>query len=257
LAERVQVLENPSLKSSVAVVREAIAKHRCIIIVGSCRVEYQGRARSILEPGERIVVVKEDGAVLVHRPRNYEPVNWQPSGCYFRTSLVGDALVLNAVRRSPSESLRVVFDQVYALLTARMVDVGGFDLHVSEREMQEAILAEPEIFEEGFKPISYEKRVEPGFLDIYGLDVSGRLVVVEIKRVRAGKSAVLQLARYVEEVKSTANRDVRGVLAAPQISKGVQRLLASLNLEYRRVDLERCARVLRTGGERKIQDFLG
>lgn len=255
MAEGSRVLEKPSLRSSAAVIREAIAKHRCVVLVGRCRVEYQGRARSTLEPGERIVIIKEDGATLVHRPMGYEPVNWQPSGCYFRTSLVDETLILIAVRRNPPESLRVFFDQVHALVAMRMVDAGRFDLHVSESEMREAILAEPEVFEEGFKPIAYEKRVEPGFLDLYGLDSSGRLVVVEIKRVKAGKSAVLQLARYVDSVRNTVSRDVRGVLAAPHISKGVQRLLATLNLEYKRVDLERCAQVLKMAEGRKIQDF--
>lgn len=102
---------------------------------------------------------------------------------------------------------------------------------------------------------AYEKKVEPGFLDLYGLNSSGRFVVVEIKRIKAGKSAVLQLARYVDEVKTLVNRDVRGVLSAPQISKGVQRLLATLNLEYKRIDLERCAQVLKMAEGKKIQDF--
>lgn len=201
------------------------------------------------------MIIKEDGAALVHRPTGYEPVNWQPSGCYLRTNLTDEGLVLEAIRRTPSEALKVLFEQVYALFTMKMTDAGSFDLHVSEKEMQEAILAEPELFEKGFKPIAYEKRIDPGFLDLYGLDGSDRLVVVEIKRVKAGKSAALQLARYVDDVRKTSNRDVRGVLAAPQISKGMQRLLVTLNLEYKRIDLEKCARVMKTAGRRKIHDF--
>lgn len=256
MAERFRVLENPDLVSSLQVVRDAIGRKRCLIVVGHCRVEYEGRARSVLEHGERIVMVKEDGAILVHRPSGYEPVNWQPAGCYFRTKLSGEELVLNAIRRSPHESLRIFFEKIFILCNLRMVDIGSFDLHVSEQEMQEAILAKPEILEEGFKPIDYEKRIEPGFLDIFGLDGKGRLVVVEIKRVRAGKDAVLQLAKYMQDVKGSANREVRGVLAAPRITKGVQKLLASLNLEYKMVSLEQCAEVIRGKSEKGIQDFL-
>ena len=256
LAERSRIFERPSLKSSVTIVKEAIAKHKCVILLGRCKVEYQGRARSTLESGERIVIIKEDGATLIHRSTGYEPVNWQPSGCYFRTSLISGALVLNVARRGPRESLKVFFDQIYAIIVTKMVDVGRFDLHVSEKEMQEAILSEPELLEEGFRPIAYEKRIEPGFLDIYGLDRSNVFVVVEIKRVRAGKSAVLQLAKYVKEVKSTVDRDVRGVLVAPQLSKDVQRLLATLNLEFKRVDLEKCARIIKMTKEKKLKDFI-
>jgi RecB family endonuclease NucS len=256
LANRSQVFERPSLRSSVTAINEAIAKHSCIVIFGRCRVEYQGRARSTLELGERIVILKEDGATLVHRPTGYEPVNWQPSGCYFRTSLVCNELFLNIVRRSYRESLKIFFDQIYVIVTAKLVDIGQFDLHVSEKEIQSAILYNPDILEAGFKPIAYEKKIEPGFLDLYGLDSSNRFVVVEIKRVKAGKSAVLQLARYVETVKNTLGQEVRGILLAPQISKGVQRLLATLNLEYKRIDLERCAQLTKMGEEKKIRDFI-
>ncbi len=255
MAEKSSILENPTPKTATAATKEAIAKHQCIAIVGSCSVEYQGRARSTLEPGDRIIIIKEDGATLVHRPSGYEPVNWQPSGCIVRASLVGEALVVEAIRRSPHEHLRIVFDRVYSLFAMKMRDAGSFGLHVSEKEMQSAILAEPSLLEKGFRPVAYEKRVEPGFLDLYGVDVTGKLVVVEIKRVRAGKSAVLQLARYVDDIRKDSRREVRGVLAAPSISKGVETLLATLGLEYKAVDVKKCALTVGTANKRKIHDF--
>ena len=256
LAGSCRVFERPSLKSAFAILREAIPKHSCVMLVAHCKVEYQGRARSTLGSGDRIVLVKEDGALLVHRPTGYEPVNWQSSGSYLRTNLVGGALVLKAVRRGPSETLKVSFDQIHAVVVAKIIDNGRFDLHVSEEEMKKAIVAEPQILEEGFRPIAYEKRVEPGFIDIYGLDRSNRFVIVEIKRLKAGKNAVLQLARYVDEIRKMGNTDVRGVLAAPKISKDVQRLLATLNLEFKKIDLKRCGQVVKKTDERKIKDFM-
>jgi len=95
--------------------------------------------------------------------------------------------------------------------------------------MQKAILIEPEILEQGLRLITYEKKVEPGFVDVYGIDKNGKLVVVEIKRKTAGRDAVLQLAKYVDSIKASTNREVRGILAAPAIAKGVQRLLATSN----------------------------
>ena len=80
----------------------------------------------------------------------------------------------------------------------------------------------PELLEEGFKPISWEKKVEPGFVDIYGEDKNGKLVIVEVKRKTASKEAALQLAKYVEPIKAKVNREVRAVLAAPSLGKDVQ-----------------------------------
>jgi len=123
--------------------------------------------------------------------------------------------------------------------------------------MQRAILLKPEILEQGFKPITYEKKVEPGFVDIYGIDKDGKFVVVEIKRKTAGKQAALQLAKYVDSIKATVNREVRGLLVAPRLSKGTQRLLATLKLDFRALDPKRCAEVLSRPETRKLAEFFG
>jgi len=46
-----------------------------LLLVGDCSVDYRGRARSLLDWGERIIMIKEDGTVLVHQPVMREPVN--------------------------------------------------------------------------------------------------------------------------------------------------------------------------------------
>jgi RecB family endonuclease NucS len=109
--------------------------------------------------------------------------------------------------------------------------------------------------EEGFKPISYEKKVEPGFVDVYGVDKDGRLVVVEVKRKTAGKEAVLQLAKYIDAIKSKADRELRGVLVAPSLGKDVQRLLVTLGLEFKALDPKKCAMVLKKAESMKLEAF--
>lgn len=70
------VLVEPSIDKAEEFIIKNIGK--CLLVVGNCCVEYQGRASSKLGPGERIVIIKEDGALLVHRPTGYEPINWMP-----------------------------------------------------------------------------------------------------------------------------------------------------------------------------------
>jgi len=130
-------------------------------------------------------------------------------------------------------------------------------LYASEEDMQKAILAEPWLVEEGFKPIAYEKKVEPGFVDVYGVDSEGNFVVVEIKRKTAGREAAFQLARYVDAIKGMVNRPVRGILVAPSIAKGVQRTLDALNLSFKALDPRRCAEILKRSETRKLAEFFG
>lgn len=250
------VLIEPNASEAEHVARIAISHHRTLLIVGKCSVDYVGRARSKLEPGERILIVKADGSLLVHRSTGYEPVNWMPGGnVIFHVQSREQALEIRAVRQKPPESVRVSFDNIRLVTELSLVDAAEFSLYSSEEDMQKAVLLKPELLEEGFKIISWEKKVEPGFIDVYGTDKDGRLVVVEIKRKTAGKDAVLQLAKYIEAIKSKADREVRGILASPDIAKGVQRLLATFGLEFKHLDPRKCAETLRRAENRKLAEY--
>jgi len=249
------VLVSPNVAEAEKAVKEAVSQRKTLIVVGNCWVHYLGRAKSKLEPGERILIIKDDGSLLVHRSVGYEPVNWQPPGCIFQIQEKDNILEIRAVRRKPAESVKVFFDKIFMVSALSLADSGEFSLYASEEDMQKAILLEPSLLEEGFKPISYEKKVKPGFVDVYGVDRKGKLVVVEIKRKTAGKIAALQLAKYVDAVKGKANREVRGILVAPNIAKDVRRLLATLGLEFKSLDPRKCAETLKRSEAKKLEAF--
>jgi len=277
---KMRIAQNPDMKSTVALFKEAV-KRKTIVIAGNCWINYKGRASSKLKPGERIIIIKKDGALLVHRPIGYEPVNWMPGGevIYHIETKTYDAsqpenqqpsehifhsshsksgksiLSIRAVRQKPRETLQILFDSIYFFAALSLVDEGEFSLYASEEDMQEAIKIQPSLVEEGLRPITYEKKVEPGFIDVFGVDKNGRIVVIEIKRRKAGKEAVLQLSRYVDSLKGTVNRDIRGILVAPKIAKGVQKLLMALGLEFKQLDPKKCAEVLDKRKSRSLEDF--
>ena len=252
---KLMVLTNPKLAEAAAIIEKAIAERRTLIIAGKCQVRYTGRAKSTLEPGERILIIKEDGSLLVHRPFGYEPVNWQPPGSVFHVQTKAEAIEVHAVRQKPRENVRVIFNEVLMVSAISLNDSGEFSLHASEKEMHRAILAKPSLLEDGFTPISYEKKVEPGFVDVYGVDKNGKLVVVEVKRKTAGKEAVLQLAKYIDAIKGKAERELRGVLVAPSLGNDVQRLLVTLGLEFKALDPKKCAKVLKEDRNAKLETF--
>jgi RecB family endonuclease NucS len=252
---KLTVLTNPKLNEAAAIIEKAFVQRRTLIVAGKCHVRYTGRAKSTLEPGERILIIKEDGSLLVHRPVGYEPVNWQPPGSIFHVQTNADSIEVHAVRQKPRESVRVTFDEVFMVSALSLVDSGEFALYASEQDMHRAILLKPSLLEDGFKPISYEKKVEPGFVDVYGVDKNGKLVVVEVKRKTAGKEAVLQLAKYIDAIKGKADRELRGVLVAPSLGKDVQRLLVTLGLEFKALDPKKCAQVLKKAETTKLETF--
>jgi RecB family endonuclease NucS len=252
----VAVVVAPDIEEAENTVKESILHNRTLVVAGACRVHYVGRAKSNLGPGERILIVKSDGSLLVHRSTGYEPVNWMPGGdVVFNVKIKGGALEVRAMRQKPAETVIVSFDDIQFAASLVLVDSGEFSLYASEEDMQKAILLRPDLLEEGFRPITYEKKVEPGFVDVYGVDRDGKLVVVEIKRKTAGKAAAVQLAKYIEAIRTRADRAVRGILVAPGIAKDVQRVLLTLGLEFKRLDPRKCAEVLSRAEIKKLAEF--
>jgi len=243
--QRQIILQNPSLKDAESVIKSGISRHRTVVIAGKCTVEYDGRASSKLEEGERLVIFKPDGSALVHRPKDYSPVNWQPSGSIFQTNLRKDGLEVRVFRRKERESMVITFTELQMVSVLDLVDKGEFNLYASEKEMQEAILFKPDILEQGFRPMTKELAVDPGFIDIIGYDAGGTLTVVEIKRVKANKKAVEQLKKYMDVIDMDADRRVRAILVAPEITDNGQELLSELGYEFKALSPQECSDILK------------
>ena len=253
--QRQLILENPPLKEAENAVKGGVSRHRTVIMAGECTVEYDGRASSKLGPGDRVALLKPDGSALVHRPRDYSPVNWQPSGSIFRTRLTEDGLAVRVYRRKENESMEVVFTSLSLVAVLDLVDAAEFSLYASEKDMQEAILFKPEILEEGFRPMTKEMPVDPGFIDIIGYDGENRLVVVEIKRVKASKDAVRQLKKYMDVMDLDESRPVRAILVAPELAKGADKLLKEYGYEFKALTPQVCSDVLREKRNKPLTAF--
>jgi RecB family endonuclease NucS len=248
----------PSIDEAAEILEKAFRGRKLALIIGNCRVDYEGRASSILEWGERIALIKQDGSVLVHRPFGYEPVNWQPPKCMLRVSRDNSsALIVTASRSQPRETVSIEFQEIALTATGDLADSGEFSLHVTEEQMKQAILIAPDLVEQGLKPLEQEKSLrDAGFTDIYAEDIKGNLVVVEIKRNAATKGAVTQLQRYLDTLRRKVNRPLRGIVVAPELRKSAQPLLDSLKLEYVRLAPEKCFSVLKSRRDTKLSQFL-
>lgn len=248
-------LENPTNKEAYTEIKAGISRHKTVIVAGECTVEYDGRAASRLELGERLVIFKSDGSALIHRPRDYSPVNWQPSGSLFNTKLIEGKLVIRVYRPKEKETLEVTFTKVIMVATLDLHDNGEFILYASEKDMQEAILFDPSLLEEGFKPLESERTVEPGFIDIIGIDKENNLTIVEIKRNPATKKDVLQLHKYMEIYSTDNGRTVRGILVAPEIKKNAEKELNDLGYEFKALTPQECSNVLKRKKSKALTDF--
>ncbi len=224
--------------------KSALQSRKVILLVGTCVVKYEGRASSLLGPGERIVIIKKDRSILVHRPTGYEPVNWQPPNSHIDIKETGGDLHLTITRGN--EKLEISFRGVPEIYSFTLSDEASFDMYATESDMKTAVLLEPSLIEEGFKPIDYERTVyRTGRLDIFGRDRSGELVVVELKKRQATREDILQLKRYVESMGREFGGRPRAVIAAPSISRSAAALCSQAGVEFKCLTPRMCGEVLR------------
>lgn len=223
----------PTLAVAHDVVQSGIDAEALVTLFGHCTVDYDGRASSTLGPGDRHVMCKPDGTVLVHTDEGHQPVNWQPPGCTHEVRL-GEDLVLESVRSSPDERLLVEFDSVAHVAAFDVTDPEELSLEGTEEDLRQRILDTPELVEAGLSPRATERQTAAGAIDIYAEDGAGRAVVVELKRRRVGPDAVGQLSRYVDALERDlhAEREVRGILVAPSVTDRARSLLAEHGLEF-------------------------
>lgn len=229
-----RTLQRPDHETAREWLSAAIDRGDMITVFGRCTVEYDGRASSHLGPGDRLVVCKPDGTILVHTEEGQQPVNWQPPGCTHESVLAEGDLEIQSYRDSPEEELFVTFERVRQVTTFDVTDDHELSLSGSEEDLRRRILDDPDLVEEGFVPLATERETPAGAVDIYGEDRNGATVVVELKRKRVGPDAAGQLARYVEALKRDlhADAEVRGILVSPSVTDRARELLAKKGLEY-------------------------
>ncbi len=214
-------------------IEKSLQAKKTIIIVGNCRVLYSGRAVSELGTGERIVLIKPDGTFLVHQPSKTPPVNYQKTGTKFKVEYDGNELIITG--KNGEDTLSVFFNRIILLRALNLHDnsrsvVRGIETHISD-----ALSQDLEVIETGMKAVKREGFLPKGMVDIWAEDKQGNIVLIEVKRRKAGLNAVSQLKRYVEEVQKRKGQNVRGILCAPEITEHARKFLEKEGLEFKRI----------------------
>ena len=201
--------------------------------------EYSGRAKSFLDYGDRLVILKPDGTVMVHGDaKRGSRSTWQPPGTKVRFVL-DDGLAIEAKRTSPPESMHIHFRHIHAVSVFRLDDAVEIDLVGEETDIKDRIEEDPSVIEPGLHVIRREVPTESGYIDMLCEDSEGRTVIVEVKRTSVSPSSVYQLEAYLLDIRKK-NKDVqvRGILCAPRISNMARTLIEEKGMEYREIGYE-------------------
>lgn len=200
----------------------------------NCTVTYEGRAASTIEEGERIIIVKPDGTLLVHGDENYQPINWQSSGAEISADISEEGHL--QVIGETDEYLEITCLEIYQLTVFNNKDSAELQLEGTEEEMHQRILENPEVIEDGLTNLEHEKKFSFGRVDVFAKDSSGRPVIIEVKRRPATRDHVYQLYTYVMEYNQVSSTTARGILVAPTCTEYIHEVLDSYDLEYAQLD---------------------
>ena len=206
------------------------------LIVARCEVSYTGRLTAFLPESTRLLMLKEDGSVLVHADAGgYKPLNWMTPPTVIEED--GDRLVVRKRAGRAEDRLEIRLVEVLSDVSHEMGEAAGLEKDGVERDLQEALAAEPERLGEDLRLVRREWPTDVGPVDLMCRDASG-WVAVEIKRTGTIE-AVEQLSRYLECIRvDPAKAACRGILAAQQLKPQAIALATARGIACVEVDLE-------------------
>jgi RecB family endonuclease NucS len=225
------------LEKALETIKKGLNKN-LILVLGNCKVRYDGRATSKLSEGDRLLVIKKDGTFLVHQNTGMTAINYQGPGSVVSAELNNFLKVKSERKGKINEKIEVDFYNVDFASSFELIDDKQISVYGSEKDLSNLLLQDLNLIEKGLTPLKQESSSPKGRMDILARDEKGRLVVIELKRRRAEFSAVTQLKRYVEEMEKRKNENVRGVLCAPGISKNALNMLEKMGLEFSNLSYE-------------------
>ena len=204
------------------------------LIVARCAVDYTGRLTAHLPEALRLIMVKADGAVLVHADAGgYKPLNWMTP-----PTVIEEAEGRIVVRKHKGEDqLEITLAEVLSDVEHEMdFDAARLEKDGVEAHLQVALADAPEWCGEGFRLVRREWPTDIGPVDLMCRDGNDGWVAVEIKRV-ATIDAVEQLTRYLERLADEPGlASCRGVLAAAVIKPQARVLAESRGIDCVEVD---------------------
>lgn len=215
------------------------------LVIAECSVTYAGRLNAYLSPAKRLIMVKADGAVLIHSDGgSYKPLNWMTPPAKLMisepstTELEEGITAVWTVQSQKADDHLII--SIYEIEHDSSHELGidpGLVKDGVEADLQRLLAEQIHLLGDGHQLIRREYMTAIGPIDILAKNGTGGTVAVELKR-RGDIDGVEQLSRYVELL----NRDpllapVHGVFAAQQI-KPQARVLAedrgfrTLTLDY-------------------------
>jgi len=208
------------------------------LIVARCTASYTGRLTTNLPEGVRLLMIKEDGTLMIWSDgggSSVKPLNWMTPPTVIEDS--GDLLVVRKRAGRSEDRLEIKLIEVLSDVVHDMGEAAGLEKDGVERDLQLLLADDPTHIEPDLRLVKREWPTDVGPVDLMCRDADDAWVAVEIKRIGT-IDAVEQLTRYLDCIRvDPARAECRGILVAQQIKPQAIALAEQRGLGWAQVDL--------------------
>jgi endonuclease len=208
------------------------------LVIARCAVDYSGRLSAHLPLATRLLMLKNDGSILVHSDSgSYKPLNWMNPPCTIvveepsaEAAEFGVIEVWKVQQKKTEDVLKVSIHEIIADVAHELGEDPGLIKDGVEAHLQVLLAEQITLVHDEAVLVRREYMTAIGPVDILARDSKGS-IAVELKR-RGDIDGVEQLTRYLELM----NRDpllapVRGVFAAQEIKPQARKLAEDRGIE--------------------------
>lgn len=228
---------------------------KMIVIAGRCTAVFDGRIKSTLDSGDRLLVIKKDLSIIMHGPVGVKPLNWQkPEAGPIQFKGDQKCLEMLTKRKKTEEVLTINFTNISFVSLWHAYDVSEMVIYGDESDLVKYLVSSPDLIEEGFQVLRTEYGTDVGPVDIRGIGSSGE-TIVEVKKRRATPADAHQLKRYIEYFEDKEKKDVTGILVAPGFPNKVKQYLKENGLIAKKIPWDEVFPTLNRPKSALLEDF--
>lgn len=192
------------------------------VLYADCSVEYDGRAYSLLDRGNYLIILKSDKSIQIHTGRKITPINYQGA---------------NSTLEYADNKLRIINKKEQIVITIFGIinitylenwSIKEINIFKTESDLVNKIIENIRVhIQDEVKEIIKEYKTALGPIDI--AVIGNNLHLIEVKRNSVSASNVYQLKRYIDCLDRS---DIVSYIAGPKIKGNALDLCSKNNIKY-------------------------
>jgi len=199
---------------------------KSFVLYAKSEIKYDGRATSILDIGNYLIIYKDDGSILIHGGNKIQPKNYQGSKSKIHIS---DNKIISTRK---SETITIIIHNIINVFYPEEWSHKGIKITKTEKDLVDKIIKNIDnLLDRNIDSVETEYPTDAGPIDIIAWDYYGMAHVIEVKRGKANINACSQVRRYVEYIDNG-----KTYIASPKISKNALNYCKKHGIKWLEID---------------------